>query len=126
MLNHWRGYLHKSEVFTVGRALNVPESILRAAPTADLWDGQEDEDELGFPYDFVEFYTQYLALEESERARVRASLDNAGRRYLEETGRITGRPEKLAVDSGMLELTLPGGTGDLLRFGAASFPGLDK
>ena len=32
--------LHKSEVFKVGRALGVPESILIAPPSADLWEGQ--------------------------------------------------------------------------------------
>jgi NAD+ synthase (glutamine-hydrolysing) len=40
--------LHKSEVFAVGRALNVPQQILSAAPSADLWEGQTDED-VSFP-----------------------------------------------------------------------------
>ena len=35
-------------------------SILEAPPTADLWDGQTDEEELGMSYDFVELYTEYL------------------------------------------------------------------
>lgn len=48
--------LHKNQVFQVATFLNVPESILKAAPSADLWDGQTDEDEMGFPYDFIEFY----------------------------------------------------------------------
>ena len=42
--------LHKSEVFTIGKALDVPQATLVAAPSADLWDGQTDEDELGFTY----------------------------------------------------------------------------
>ncbi|KNC85971.1 NAD+ synthetase [Sphaeroforma arctica JP610] len=49
--------LHKSEVFKVGHELGVPKSTLEAAPSADLWDGQEDEEELGFTYDFIELYT---------------------------------------------------------------------
>ena len=49
--------LHKSEVFTVAKYLGVTESILNALPSADLWDEQEDEKELGFSYDFIEFYT---------------------------------------------------------------------
>jgi hypothetical protein len=32
--------LHKSEVFAVGAYLGVPESILVAPPSADLWEGQ--------------------------------------------------------------------------------------
>ena len=39
--------------------------------------------------------------------------------------RETGRPESLSVDDGELQLTLPGGTGELLRLGDARFPGLD-
>lgn len=49
--------LHKSEVFTVAKYLGVTESILNAKPSADLWNEQEDEKELGFTYDFIEFYT---------------------------------------------------------------------
>ena len=49
--------LHKSEVFKVAEYLGVPESILNAKPSADLWENQEDEEELGFTYDFIEFYT---------------------------------------------------------------------
>jgi len=51
--------LHKSEVFSVGRELGVPKSILEAPPTADLWEGQTDEDELGFTYDFIELLLEY-------------------------------------------------------------------
>lgn len=69
--------LHKSEVFVVGKALGtVPASILEAAPSADLWDGQTDEDELGFSYDFVELFTGWF-LKQSEDAQKAfvASLD---------------------------------------------------
>jgi NAD+ synthase (glutamine-hydrolysing) len=48
--------LYKNEVFMVGAALGVPESVLKAPPSADLWAGQTDEEELGFSYDFVELY----------------------------------------------------------------------
>jgi len=51
--------LHKSQVFQVGRFLGVPSSILSAAPSADLWSDHTDEDEMGFSYDFIEFYTGY-------------------------------------------------------------------
>lgn len=51
--------LHKSDVFNVARALPVPKSIIEAKPTADLWNGQTDEEELGVSYDFVELFTGY-------------------------------------------------------------------
>lgn len=60
--------LHKSEVFKVGKFLGVTESILNAKPSADLWEDQEDEKELGFTYDFIEFYTgEYLKWTEYEK-----------------------------------------------------------
>ena len=71
--------LHKSEVFTVGRALGVPSATLDAAPSADLWDGQTDEEELGLTYDFIELFTgMYLPLGEDGREAFKKSLSTEG------------------------------------------------
>lgn len=51
--------LHKSEVFLVSKELGVPASTVSAPPSADLWEAQTDEEELGFSYDFVELLTGY-------------------------------------------------------------------
>ena len=51
---------HKSEVFQLAKYLGVPNSIVNAKPSADLWEGQSDEDELGVSYDFIELYTGYF------------------------------------------------------------------
>jgi len=67
--------LHKSEVFLVGREIGVPASILEAPPTADLWDGQTDEDELGMSYDFVELYIEFLQTPKDQQETFRARLD---------------------------------------------------
>ena len=73
--------LHKSQVFQVGRFLGVPDSILIAPPSADLWANHTDEEEMGFSYDFIEFYTGYyllLSVEEKENFKnvlSRESLD---------------------------------------------------
>lgn len=67
--------LHKSQVFTIGKELNVVESILKAKPTADLWDGQSDEEELGVSYDFVELFTgYYLKLSNDDATKFYESL----------------------------------------------------
>ena len=69
--------LHKSEVNKVGKELGVPDSILGAAPSADLWDGQEDEKELGFTYDFIEFFTgYYLPLNTEQKQQCLQSFTN--------------------------------------------------
>jgi NAD+ synthase (glutamine-hydrolysing) len=67
--------LHKSQLYTVGKHLNVIESILKSKPSADLWDGQTDEEELGFSYDFIEFYTgYYLKQSKSKQKKILQSL----------------------------------------------------
>jgi len=48
------GDLYKAQVRQLSRALNVPAAIVDKAPSADLWAGQTDEDELGFTYDEVD------------------------------------------------------------------------
>jgi NAD+ synthase len=42
--------LYKTQVREVGRFLEMPEVILTKAPSAGLWAGQSDEDEMGFTY----------------------------------------------------------------------------
>lgn len=44
------GDLYKTQLRQLAEALGVPESIRRKAPSADLWAGQTDEDELGYTY----------------------------------------------------------------------------
>jgi NAD+ synthase len=44
------GDLYKSEVYELAEYLNITKSIIHKAPSADLWDGQSDEDDLGYTY----------------------------------------------------------------------------
>ena len=50
------GHLVKSEVRALARALDVPPSIIDKAPSAGLWMGQTDEEEMGFTYADLENY----------------------------------------------------------------------
>ena len=43
--------LYKTEVRAAARVLGQPQAVLDKHPTAGLWGGQTDEDELGFTYD---------------------------------------------------------------------------
>ena len=52
------GRLVKSEVRALARALNVPASITDRTPTAGLWLGQTDEEEMGFTYTDLERYLE--------------------------------------------------------------------
>ncbi|MDB2562709.1 NAD+ synthase [Sulfurimonas sp.] len=44
------GDLYKSEVFELAEYLGVSKSIIQKPPSADLWDGQSDEADLGYTY----------------------------------------------------------------------------
>ena len=44
------GDLYKSQVYHLARELGIPTGILERKPTAELWEGQTDEDELGIDY----------------------------------------------------------------------------
>ncbi len=48
------GDLYKTQVRQLTRALNIPEDIIAKPPSADLWQGQTDEGELGFTYEEVD------------------------------------------------------------------------
>lgn len=48
------GDLYKTQVRQLSRALNIPAPIIDKAPSADLWNGQTDEGELGFTYELVD------------------------------------------------------------------------
>jgi NAD+ synthase len=44
------GQLYKTEIRLLAAHLGLPAEVLTKAPSADLWEGQADEDELGFSY----------------------------------------------------------------------------
>jgi len=44
------GDLYKTQLRQMARAVGVPEAIVQKPPSAELWVGQTDEDELGFTY----------------------------------------------------------------------------
>ena len=44
------GEIYKSDEFEFARILGVTNTILNKAPSADLWEGQSDEEELGHTY----------------------------------------------------------------------------
>lgn len=44
------GDLYKTQVWQLAESLGVPESIVQKKPSADLWEGQTDEGEMGLTY----------------------------------------------------------------------------
>jgi NAD+ synthase len=48
------GDLYKSQVRQIAAAIGVPDTIIRKAPSADLWPGQTDESEADFSYPILD------------------------------------------------------------------------
>jgi len=44
------GHLYKTEIKQLAVYLKVPEQIIKKAPSAELWEGQTDEEEIGINY----------------------------------------------------------------------------
>jgi NAD+ synthase len=57
------GDLYKTQARQLSRAMNIPAPIIDKAPSADLWEGQTDENELGFTYEEVDKLL-YLLIDE--------------------------------------------------------------
>lgn len=71
--------LHKSEVYRCAELLKVPDPVLCAVPTGDMFDGAVDVEVFGAPYDFVELYLGWLCWEPSRRAAAESTWDAATR-----------------------------------------------
>jgi NAD+ synthase len=57
------GDLYKTQVRQLSRALGIPDVVVNKPPSADLWIGQTDEDELGYTYAEVDRLL-YLLIDE--------------------------------------------------------------
>ncbi|MDA3945294.1 MAG: NAD+ synthase [Helicobacteraceae bacterium] len=67
------GDLYKSEVFELARYLGVSASIIDKPPSADLWEGQSDEEELGYTYAVLDAALHAYVEERKSRDELLAS-----------------------------------------------------
>ncbi len=56
------GDLYKTQIWGLARFIGLPEEIVAKTPSADLWEGQSDEEDLGFSYEEVDLLL-YMMLE---------------------------------------------------------------
>ncbi len=64
--------LLKSEVYEWARYMGVPNSILEKAPSADLWEKQTDEEEMGTTYKMIDSHLQGITIPEKDRLIIEA------------------------------------------------------
>lgn len=80
------GDLYKTQVWEMARHMGLPSQVIEKPPSADLWEGQSDEQELGFQYAVVDVLLYYLVDARCSRAELRdmgfedAFIDDIGRR----------------------------------------------
>lgn len=90
------GDLYKTHVKEVAGYIGVPKNIIEKAPTAGLWTGQTDEEELGITYDLLDkvLYlmvdkkliipdiAERLKIEENEVLRVKNMVESSKHKLL--------------------------------------------
>jgi NAD+ synthase len=64
------GDLYKTQVWALARHLGVPDAIIDKAPSADLWTGQTDEQELGFSYHAADEILYFMIDERMDEAQL--------------------------------------------------------
>ncbi|MBL4730239.1 MAG: NAD+ synthase [Sulfurimonas sp.] len=64
------GDLYKSEVFELAEYLGVTRSIIDKPPSADLWDGQSDEADLGYTYEQLDKVMKQYVEERLSKAQL--------------------------------------------------------
>lgn len=69
------GHLYKTQVRIIASYLGVPDQILQKAPTAGLWSGQTDEEELGIQYPLLDNILYLLTHENLRAEQVAGELD---------------------------------------------------
>ncbi|MCQ8211744.1 NAD+ synthase [Cetobacterium somerae] len=60
------GDLYKTQIWELSKHLGVPQALIDKKPSADLWEGQTDESELGFSYKLADEIL-FLLIDEREK-----------------------------------------------------------
>ncbi|NTV93063.1 MAG: NAD+ synthase [Chlorobiaceae bacterium] len=64
------GDLYKTQIRGLARHLGIPDQLITKTPSADLWEGQSDEADLGFSYDEVDHLLFMMLEKRMEKAAI--------------------------------------------------------
>lgn len=59
------GALFKTQIYKLAEFLCIPREIIEKAPSADLWEGQSDEEEMGISYQIIDEFS-YMFFDKKE------------------------------------------------------------
>lgn len=71
------GNLLKTAVLELARGLSIPEEIIKKPPSAGLWEGQTDEEELGLTYQALDRYLKTGQVEEEVKRRIDSMIEGS-------------------------------------------------
>lgn len=63
--------LTKQEVGEMAEELGIPDSVVQKRPSADLWEGQSDEEEMGTKYRYIDRYLKGEEVPEEDEKIIR-------------------------------------------------------
>lgn len=66
------GELLKVQVWELSRYMGVPKEVIDKKPSADLWEGQTDEAELGFSYEMADEILYHLIYKNNTKEEIKA------------------------------------------------------
>ncbi|MCP4337204.1 MAG: NAD(+) synthase [Mycoplasma sp.] len=75
-------HLTKSEVILSAKELNLPKAVWIKKPTAALWEGQTDEEELGFKYSDVDKYLNGESVNETIKTKIEKQIKSTEHKRL--------------------------------------------
>jgi len=67
--------LYKTEIFKLARYIGVPDNIINKPPSADLWENQTDEEELGLKYEEIDQILWWLIEEQYNVNKLNENLE---------------------------------------------------
>lgn len=71
------GDLYKTQVWALSEYMGVPKELIEKKPSADLWEGQTDESELGFSYKLAdEILYELLENRESKESIIKKGYED--------------------------------------------------
>jgi NAD+ synthase len=79
--------LYKTEVWNLSRYLGLPKFVIDKKPTADLWAGQTDEDEIGVEYLDIDKYLMGTLKPSGDLFKIKKRIE-----YLHESSRHKSGP----------------------------------
>ena len=85
-------HLTKTEVIELARFLNLPSFIITKPPSAGLWEGQTDEEEMGITYEKIDEFILHKKVEEPYLSQIKSKI-----RASEHKRKMPATPEEITI-----------------------------